>query len=195
MELRATADAVMAGARTIEMSAATLSPGGKKFQRLCLSRGLAEYNLRVIVSGNDLMNLRAPIFKQRFSPIIVLAPETVPEKNLRQLLSVADEVKCFGKKEIDFPAALRWLREKWQVKRLLCEGGGRLHGTMIRAGLINELNLTICPQIFGGRHAPTIAEGGHVVTLAHAAQFRFKSAKRFGDELFVIFTAVKSGQC
>jgi riboflavin-specific deaminase-like protein len=195
MELRATADAVMAGARTIEMSSATMSPGGKKFQRLRLSCGLAEYNLRVIVSGNDLMDLRAPIFKQRFSPIIVLAPETAPEKNLRQLRSVADEVKCFGKKEIDFPAALRWLREKWHVKRLLCEGGGRLHGTMIRAGLINELHLTMCPKIFGGRHAPTIAEGGQAVKLADAAQFRFKSAKRYGDELFVVLTAAKSGQC
>src|SRR5215469_12774122 len=52
MELRATADAVMAGARTVEMPGVTMGPGGKKFQRLRLRRGLSEFNLRVIVSGN-----------------------------------------------------------------------------------------------------------------------------------------------
>ena len=88
-------------------------------------------------------------------------------------------------------AALRWLRAKWNVKRLLCEGGGGVHGSMVRARLINELHLTICPQIFGGRQAPTIAEGTDVLKLANAAQFRLTSVKRLGDELFVVFTASK----
>jgi 5-amino-6-(5-phosphoribosylamino)uracil reductase len=192
MELRATADAVMAGARTVEASGAVMSPGGKRFQRLRLVRGLAEYNLRVIVTGNGSMDTRAEIFKHRFSPIIVLTSGRAPGNKLRQLQSVADEVKVFGEKEIDLLAALRWLREKWKVKCLLCEGGGALHGTMVRAGLIDELHLTICPIVFGGRTAPTIAEGGNVLQLADAAQFRFISAKRFGDELFVVLKASKN---
>ncbi len=102
------------------------------------------------------------------------------KNNLLQLQGVADEVKVLGDKEIDFRAALRWLREKWKVKRLLCEGGGALHGTMVRAGLIDELHLTICPIVFGGRSAPTIAEGGNVIKLTNAAKFKFISAKRMG---------------
>jgi len=192
MELRATADAVMAGARTVETPGVTMGPGGPKYQRRRLARGLAEYNLRVIVTGNGTLDTRADIFKHRFSPIIVLARECILEKKLRQLHRVADEVKVFGKNELDFHAALRWLREKWNVKRLLCEGGGGVHGAMVRAGLIHELHLTICPTIFGGRRAPTIAESGHAVNLAGAAKFSLASAKRFGDELFVVFTASKN---
>ena len=30
---------------------------------------------------------------------------------------------------------------------------------LFRAGLVDELHLTICPKIFGGRRAPTIADG------------------------------------
>ncbi|MEI9963030.1 MAG: dihydrofolate reductase family protein [Limisphaerales bacterium] len=45
------------------------------------------------------------------------------------------------------------------MKRLLCEGGAELSDALFRAGLVNELHLTICPKIFGGRTAPTIAEG------------------------------------
>ena len=39
---------------------------------------------------------------------------------------------------------------------LLCEGGGELNDALFRGGLVNELHLTICPKIFGGRHAPPI---------------------------------------
>ncbi|HTR41341.1 MAG TPA: RibD family protein [Pseudomonadales bacterium] len=194
MELRATADAVMAGARTVGAPGVTMSPGGRKFQRLRVSRGLAEYNLRVIVTGNGSMNTRAEIFKHCFSPIIVLASGLISDKKFRELQSVADEVKVFGNKEIDLRAALRWLREKWKVKRLLCEGGGGLHGTMIRAGLVDELHLTICPVIFGGRRAPTIAEGGNLIKLADAARFKFTSAKRERDELYVVLKATKNAQ-
>jgi 2,5-diamino-6-(ribosylamino)-4(3H)-pyrimidinone 5'-phosphate reductase len=191
MELRATADAVMAGARTVETPGVTMGSGGKKFQRLRLARGLSEYNLRVIVTGNGTINAMADIFKHRFSPIIILTSGRVSEKQLRQLRGLADDVKAFGEDALDLHAALRWLRTKWKVKRLLCEGGGALHGTMIRANLIRELHLTICPRIFGGRLAPTFAEGEGYAKLANAAQFKLNSMKRIGDELFVVLTNTK----
>jgi riboflavin-specific deaminase-like protein len=194
MELRATADAVMAGARTVEISGTTLAPGGKKFQRLRLAHGLSEFNLRVIVTGNGSINPGANIFKRRFSTIIMLVTDRAPEKQLRILRSVADEVKVFGGKEIDFPAALRWLREKWKVQRLLCEGGGALHGAMVRAGLVNELHLTICPKIFGGRDTPTFADESKTVKLIDAKSFKLKSAKRVGNELFAVFAKAKKAQ-
>ncbi len=58
MELRATADAVLAGARTVEASNAVMSPGGKKFQRLRLAQGLAEYNLRIIITASGSLDTR-----------------------------------------------------------------------------------------------------------------------------------------
>ena len=192
MELRADADAVMAGARTVETPGVTLGPGGKKFQRLRLARGLSEYNLRVVVTGSGSMDTGAEIFKHRFSPIIVLTAGSAPPKRLQRLRRVADDVGIFGETEIDFSAALRWLSQKWNVKRLLCEGGGHLHEAMLRTGLIDELHLTICPSIFGGRNAPTLADGRGFTTLATAKRFRLKSARRVGTELFVIFSGERS---
>jgi riboflavin-specific deaminase-like protein len=193
MELRATADAVMSGARTVESNGVTLGPGGAKYRRLRLKRGLDEYNLRVIVSGSGSVDTAAKIFKHRFSPIIVFTTARISKNKLRQLRVLADEVKIFGRREIDFQTAFRWLRKKWNVKRLLCEGGGELHGALIRAGLVDELHLTICPKIFGGRNAPTIADGGNILNLANTAHFKLKSARRLGDELFTVLSAVKAG--
>ena len=91
--------------------------------------------------------------------------------------------------EIDFREALQWLRQRWGVKRLLCEGGGELNDALFRAGLVNELHLTICPKIFGGRKAPTIVDGVGAARLADACQLERVSQKRIGDELFLTFKA------
>src|SRR5437016_13832882 len=49
-ELRATADAVMAGARTVDSNPVTMGPGSAKYRRMRIRRGLADYNLRLVVS-------------------------------------------------------------------------------------------------------------------------------------------------
>jgi riboflavin-specific deaminase-like protein len=186
-ELRATADAVMCGARTVEISRSILGTGGEQFRKLRLKHGLAEYNLRVVVSGGGSINPRAAIFKKHFSPVIILTTDRASKANLRRLRTVAGEVKVCGEREINFAAALRWMRAEWGVKRLLCEGGGELNDALFRAGLVDELHLTICPKIFGGSKAPTIADGEGFCRLVEAKSFQIKSFKRVGDEIFAVF--------
>jgi riboflavin-specific deaminase-like protein len=187
LELRATADAVMAGARTVDLCKVNLGPGPARFRRRRLKRRLAEYNLRVIVSGRGTIDPKAEVFRHHFSPIIVLSSELSPKAKMLNLQSLADEVKIIGKSEIDFDAAFRWLRAKWDVKRLLCEGGGELNAALFRAGLVDELHLTIAPLIFGGRTAPTIADENGVESLADAAALRLVSMKRVADDLFLVY--------
>ncbi len=191
LELRATADAVMAGARTVDSAKINLGPGAAKYRRRRLRRGLAEYNLRLIVSRSGTVNPDAEIFRRRFSPILILTTRRAGKLKLDALRGLADAVKICGTREINFRRALRWLREEWGVRRLLCEGGGELNDALFRAGLVDELHLTLCPKILGGREAPTIADGLGVSKLAHAARLELKSLRRVGDELFLVFRALK----
>jgi 2,5-diamino-6-(ribosylamino)-4(3H)-pyrimidinone 5'-phosphate reductase len=192
LELRTSADAVMAGARTVDLMAVALGPGPARYRRIRLRSGLAEYNLRVVVSGAGTLNPRAAIFRKRFSPIIVLVSHRATPRNIMRLKSVADEVKAFGRNSIDFRAALEWLREKWGVKRLLCEGGGEVNAGLFRAGVVDEVYHTLCPLIFGGRHAPTMADGEGVQSIPEATRLRLKRMKRIGDELFLVWRVLKS---
>jgi len=187
LELRAKADAVMAGARTVDLMPVNLGPGPAKYRKARLRNGLAEYNLRVIVSGSATLDPRAEVFRRRFSPIIVLASGRSKATSLRLLREVADSVEVFGDQELDFAAALSWLREKWKVKRLLCEGGGEINAGLLSAGLVDEINVTICPLIFGGRNAPTLADGEGIKSIADATKLRLKSSRRVGDELFLVY--------
>ena len=54
----------------------------------------------------------------------------------------------------------------------------------------DELHLTICPFVFGGRSAPTIAEGAGAARLAVATRLRLRRRRRVGDELFCVFERV-----
>ena len=187
MELRALADAVLIGARTADLHPVHLGPGGEKYRKLRLKHGLSEYNLRIIVSGSGTVDPKADIFKKRFSPIIILTTERITARRRQALEHVAHEVKVCGEKEIDFAAALTWLRKRWNVRRLLSEGSGQVNDPMFRAGLIDELHLTICPYLFGGRNAPTLSDGTGVTKLADAYQMKLKSMQRIGDELFLVY--------
>ena len=187
LELRASADAVMSGARTIDLGPVKLGPGGAKYRRLRVQRGLTEYNLRVVVSGSGTVNPDAEIFKHRFSPIIILTTGRAPKRKLRELQKLADAVKVCGAHDLDFAFALRWLRREWGVKRLLCEGGGEINAALFEAGLVNEVHVTLCPVIFGGRTAPTLADGEGFERLADAACLKLRSQKREGDELFLVY--------
>jgi riboflavin-specific deaminase-like protein len=187
LELRATADAVMCGARTIDADEVDLGPGPERYRQMRRRRGLLDYNLRVIVSGRGTINPNAAIFRHRFSPIIILTTNRASKSQLKILRDLADEVRICGATRIDFPEALAWLKSRWAINRLLSEGGGELNDALFRAGLVHELNLTICPRIFGGRRSPTIADGDGASQLNKATRLKLRTRKRRDGELFLVY--------
>ncbi|HSH93903.1 MAG TPA: dihydrofolate reductase family protein [Roseimicrobium sp.] len=187
-ELRASADAILSGARTVIANNVTMGTGGDRYLKLRLRNGLQENALRIVVSGSGSIPPTAPIFKTGSAPVIVLTTARAPKKTLRALESVADIVRICGEKEIDWPETLKWLRKEWNVKRLLCEGGGELNDALFRADVVDELHLTLCPKIFGGSTAPTIAEGKGAASLSAATHMNLQSMRRVGDELFVVYS-------
>ena len=182
LTLRDKADAILTGSGTLNAQPdVTLGPGPK-----------SKINppLRVIASGGGNVNPRHKIFRTQGAPVIVLATKHISRERLRTLEAAADAVKICGASSIDFARALDYLRNEWNVKRLLCEGGGYLNDSLLRAGLVDEVNLTICPLILGGHEAPTIADGIGFERLSDARQFKLKSKKQVKNELFLVYRAV-----
>jgi len=186
LELRTGADAVMAGARTVDAAPVNLGPGDAAHRKARLKAGRREHNLRVIVSGTGTLRTDAEVFKHRFSPIVILTTERILRPRLKALQTVADEVRVCGCNDIDWLSTLRWLRRQWGVERLLCEGGGDLNAALFRAGVVDELHLTVCPILVGGVEAPTIADGSNPRRLSDAAAFSLASMRMVGSEAFLV---------
>ncbi|MCL4181378.1 MAG: RibD family protein [Verrucomicrobia bacterium] len=188
-QLRHRADAILCGATTINAENADLgpAPGKPAYPPSAGSR----LPLRVIASGRGHLNPEARLFQRAYGPIVILTTRRISAARRRRLESLAHTVKVCGAREIDFVSALRWLRSKWNVRELLCEGGSQVNGALLAADLVDEINLTLCPWIVGGRTAPTLADGHGVPDLAHASHWRLEQARRRADELFLTYRRLR----
>ena len=61
-----------------------------------------------------------------------------------------------GSSELDLALTLDILNRELGVKRLLLEGGGGANGAFLRAGLVDELHLVLCPVVDGAKGAPSV---------------------------------------
>lgn len=81
------------------------------------------------------------------------------------------------------------LEQLWtlQSETVLCEGGPHLFGQLLAAGLVDELFLTISPQLAGrGEHEPRPGPvAGAGFSPAQAPRLTLRSLRRSGDHLFV----------
>ena len=61
-----------------------------------------------------------------------------------------------GRSQLDLGLTLDILNRELGVRRLLLEGGGGANGAFLRAGLVDELNLVLCPAVDGAKGAPSV---------------------------------------
>ena len=60
-----------------------------------------------------------------------------------------------GEQDFDLGLTLEIVNRELGTKRLLVEGGGTANGAFLRAGLIDEISLVICPAVDGAKGAPS----------------------------------------
>jgi 5-amino-6-(5-phosphoribosylamino)uracil reductase len=85
--------------------------------------------------------------------------------------------------EIDWIDAFQQLAS-FGIKRLAILGGGKLVASVLAAGLVDELWLTVCPLILGGVDAPTPVEGkGFLADLA--PKLELLAVKQVDGEVFL----------
>lgn len=189
-ELRAEADAILCGARTIEQSRSTLGNGGGRFTQRRLRDGRQRFPLRVVVSGSGSIAVDAEIWGRDYGPIVVVTSPRAPADRLRWFRKHAAAVYVSPTSDIDWVRMVIWLRRKYGAEGILSEGGGELNDALIRAGVVQELHLTWCPWLLGGRLAPTMADGRGVESLAAAQNFELSECRRVGAERFLVYRAV-----
>ncbi|MEG4960106.1 MULTISPECIES: dihydrofolate reductase family protein [unclassified Microcoleus] len=94
--------------------------------------------------------------------------------------------------EIDWIDAFQQL-ETLGIKRLAILGGGKLVASVLAAGLVDELWLTVCPLILGGADAPTPVEGkGFLADLA--PKLELLAVKQVGQEVFLHYRLHRSSR-
>ena len=78
---------------------------------------------------------------------------------------------------------LRGLAERQEVMHVLCEGGGELAGSLVRAGLVDEFVIFMAPSLLGGSGFPMVGKEGWA--LADMPRLCFRSVELCGDDLMI----------
>lgn len=112
---------------------------------------------RFVVTRSGDVPLNNRFFTDAPERAYVLAPEDLPEEK-RGRLAATNLIQA-GRGGVDMAAALRRLRQEKGIMRLLCEGGPTLNDELLRAGLADELFLTLAPKLKGGARLPTVVDG------------------------------------
>jgi len=93
-------------------------------------------------------------------PIVAVLTEQVPDAHLVGLRQDGVSYIFAGTRELDLGLALDILNRDLGIEHLLLEGGGGSNGAFLRAGLIDEISVAICPVVDGAKGAPSIFDSG-----------------------------------
>ena len=181
---RASADAVLLGHTSLKRDNVRLGLPAD-MQETRVKRGQGRGPLRVIVSGEGKIDHRLNIFKSNISPIIIFSTKRMPRKYQRDLERKAT-LHLGSSEHVDLVGMLETLRKKYKVRTVACEGGPTLFRSLLEQGLIDQLNLTIAPYMFGGAKAPTLT-GLSTEFLPASVHCSLSDMRTTGDECFLTY--------
>jgi diaminohydroxyphosphoribosylaminopyrimidine deaminase/5-amino-6-(5-phosphoribosylamino)uracil reductase len=94
------------------------------------------------------------------------------------------EVLAVGERAGGVDLAALWTRLfERGVKRLLVEGGARVHGACLRAGLADQVQAWVAPRLLGGDDPVPAVVGSGIDDLERALSLEESQWRRVGEDL------------
>jgi riboflavin-specific deaminase-like protein len=185
---RALADAVMIGHSTLKRDNVRLGVP-EDLRQARIKRGQTAAPLRVIVSNTGKIDSQLRIFQAdpaKAGPILIFSTKRMPRDVRTALREKKATPHLSDTKDVDLGEMLRILRRDYKVRRIACEGGPILFRSLLELGLVDELNLTIAPYLFGGADAPTLTglSKGFLPASVHCVMTDMRVV---GDECFLTY--------
>ncbi|MEV0177528.1 dihydrofolate reductase family protein [Streptomyces sp. NPDC050803] len=157
-EVRASVDAILVGAGTIRADNPRLLVNSPERRAARVAAGRPEYPLKVTVSGTGELD-PAVRFWHTGGEKVVYTTEKGAER--ARALGLAADVVPLGGPDLDWRLLLADLYARG-VRRLMVEGGGRIHTQLLQQGLADELQLVLAPLFVGDPAAPRLfGPGGY----------------------------------
>lgn len=181
---RAAADAVLIGHTSLKRDNVRLGLPGD-MQETRVKRARSQCPLRVIVSNEGRIDHRLKIFQSNVSPIVIFSTKRMPPK-YRRTLEKSATLHLGNSKHVDLAGMLETLHKSYKVRTVACEGGPTLFRSLLEQGLVDRLNLTIAPFMFGGAKAPTLT-GLSAKFLPASVRCSLSDMRTIGDECFLTY--------
>jgi 2,5-diamino-6-(ribosylamino)-4(3H)-pyrimidinone 5'-phosphate reductase len=186
--LRARADAVIVGSRTVALDGWAIRVRDADIRRKRVDRGRPAHPLNVVLTTRLDLPSNCQFFEHPRTKKLIVTTSLAPTSRIRRFEKLA-EVAVLRSKAIR-PAKVLEELQKRGCRNVLLEGGGELDFSFLKENLVDEIYITITPRILGGREAPTPADGAGFLK-DKQLRLELVSCRRRGDEVFLRY-CVKS---
>lgn len=122
--------------------------------------GFSEVPPIAVVTRSCSLPTDAPLLTDTSVPPIVITCEAAPADRRKALAEAGAEIILAGDEDVDLHEAVAALGRRG-LRRIGCEGGPTLFGELIEQDLVDELCLSVSPQLAGG-DAGRIATGSPI---------------------------------
>ncbi|MEU3341583.1 dihydrofolate reductase family protein [Streptomyces sp. NPDC006668] len=184
-EVRASVDAILVGAGTIRADNPRLLVNSPERRAARVASGRPEYPLKVTVSGSGELDPAAR-FWHTGGDKVVYTTDKGGER--ARALGIAADIVPLGP-DLDWRRLLEHLHEVRGVRRLMVEGGGRIHTQLLQQGLADELQLVLAPLFVGDPDAPRLfGPGGY-----QGGRLRLVESRRIEDVVLMRYEPTAPG--
>ncbi len=160
-ELRASADGILVGGRTLLEEQPKLTVKSEALREDRILRGLSPNPIKVGVAtsvANADIPLESDFIKAGPARVVIFTTNQTSNSQVEILRAHGVEVFVDDAPRVDLNKMMLTLK-KIGVDHLMVEGGGTMNFELMRLGLVDELMIYVAPMIFGGANAPTLADG------------------------------------
>jgi riboflavin-specific deaminase-like protein len=179
--LRSRADAVMIGAGTLRAERLTLG----------LDEPGVPQPLAIIVTDKGEVPLEEHLIVEGAQEVLILLSDAAPKRVVERLATLAPVMRAPADSTgaVDLEAALRTLKAERGVESLVVEGGPGLNHALISLNLVDELFLTVAPELLGGGADQTLTLlRGPMLPARDRPTLDLVSIHLSGDELFLRYS-------
>jgi 5-amino-6-(5-phosphoribosylamino)uracil reductase len=184
-EVRASVDAILVGAGTIRADNPRLLVNSPERRAARVASGRPGYPLKVTVSGSGELDPAAR-FWHTGGEKAVYTTDKGGER--ARALGIAADVVPLGP-DLGWRRLLEHLHDVRGVRRLMVEGGGRIHTQLLQQGLADELQLVLAPLFVGDPDAPRLfGPGGY-----QGGRLRLVESRRIEDVVLMRYEPTAPG--
>ena len=157
-ELRASADAVLVGGRTLLDEQPKLTVKSEALREGRIKQGRSPNPIKVgVVTVADILK-ESDFIQTGDTRLVIFTTSQTSISKLAELRALGVEVFVDDAPRVDLNKMMLTLK-KLGVERVMVEGGGTINFELIQQGLVDELQIYVSPMIFGGANSPTPADG------------------------------------
>ncbi|MEU1263346.1 dihydrofolate reductase family protein [Streptomyces cellulosae] len=184
-EVRASVDAILVGAGTIRADNPRLLVNSPERRAARVADGLPEYPLKVTVSGSGDLDPTARFWHTGGEKVLYTTDKGAERA---RALGIAADVVPLGD-ALDWRRLLEHLHDVRGVRRLMVEGGGRIHTQLMTEGLADELQLVLAPLFVGDPDAPRLFGPGAY----QGGRLRLLETRPIGDVVLMRYEPTAPG--